>query len=321
MYYMGTGEVFTALGGEQYQQFSESGGYRVSILGITEALVPFLRGLSNRPLIVEVGGGQGRSARALKEALELNGITNARFIITEKDRKLLLGASPTDTRLQNLAEALPLRDGLADALFGSQVIHWLLTPEDVARSFAEAKRVLKPGGMLVHATSGITKLGEEMNTHHFTQSPFVRVFLAAMEGQLMKHGYWDPMVDGEFEPTNRRVNPRYFNFSLDDYRDLLEKQGFRDIDITTYMFPCDTKEITARLTGLAPLQMHFFQSDGLRDIPDEEKVVVAKAAFEEASREAPDLFAYFDTQPLDVTVVGAAPGTFGEPVPVIVARK
>mgnify|MGYP001607526738 FL=1 len=231
-------EVFTALGGEQYQQFSESGGYRVSILGITEALVPFLRGLSYRPLIVEVGGGQGRSARALKEALELNGITNARFIITEKDRKLLVDASPTDTRLQNLAEALPLRDGLADALFGSQVIHWLLTLEDVARSFAEAHRVLKPDGMLVHATSGITNLGEEMNAHHFTRSPFVRVFLAAMEGQLMEHGYWDPMVDGEFEPTNRRrVNPRYYNFSLDDYRDLLEKQGFGDIDIITYMFP------------------------------------------------------------------------------------
>ena len=112
--------LFTVLGGEQYQQFSESGGYRVSILGIAEAMVPHLKGRVQPPQLLEVGGGQGRSDNALTQALLLNGITDVGMVITEPDLKLLKVAS-SGARVLNTAEALPFARDIADVVWGSQV--------------------------------------------------------------------------------------------------------------------------------------------------------------------------------------------------------
>lgn len=316
-------QVFTDFGSEKYAAFTGSGGYRVSILGITKALVPFLSRLDDPAKILEVGGGVGKSAQALGEALRLNGITGVEIVVTEKDESLLRQASNTIPRVQNIAEALPIADKSVDCVVSSQVVHWIVSQEKLRAAFSEAHRVLKVGGMFVQATSGITDLGKEMNHHHFTQSPFVQeAYLPALERQLIAHEYWDHENDGVFEPKNPRVNPRYYRFTLDTYRNVLSEAGFTDVGIRTYMFPCNSKEMESRLcTNFSALEMHFFQSRFMKLIPQETKMEMAKAAFNEAKQKAPRLWALFDEQPLDVTVEHANLRTFGEPVPVISATK
>lgn len=314
---MGEANLFTNLGGEQYAHFAESGGYAVSILGITNALVPYFRTLDHTPNILEVGAGRGRSTKALGEALSLNNI-NAEIIATEPDRRLLKFAANVHPRSVNPAEALPFKKECFDAVVGSQMVHWIV-PGNVSLFFSEAKRVLRPGGMLVLASSGIVDL-EEVNAHHFTRHPFVSEhFFPALKKFLIARGYWDD-ENKTFGTRDPRLNPRYDNYTLQAYRDLLRKNGFRDISTPIYMFPFSTKELTARLTDLAPLQMHFFHGDLAKKIPDDKMVKLAEEAFTQARSEAPELFRFFDEQSLEVTL-GAKEGTFGDPLPIISAIK
>jgi SAM-dependent methyltransferase len=313
--------VFSIEGGHAYKEFSESGGYRTSILGIAEALAPHLNNLDHEAHILEVGAGRGRSTKALGEALALYGVTNAHILPTEIDYNLLQYVPETFSRVQNPAENLPFADESFDAVVGSQVIHWI-APEKLSGVFREAHRVLKPDGKVIHATSGVTNLGDEMNAHHFTRSRFVlEHYLPFLEQEMIINGFWTQSVDGEFVPWNPRVNPAYYRITLRDYFNHAYSGGFDWINLqaVTYMFPCPCAEIESRLTALASIEMHFLPKDVFHILPAK-KVEMARNAFERAKAEVPGLFSYFDNQPLDVTI-GALPDTFGEPVPVITAVK
>lgn len=341
-------EVFSSGGAEAYAQIfgKTSGGYVTSIRAITEqGLIPQLRELQQRGFkarILELGGGSGRSNWAITETLQANGLTNFDIIGTEGFKKPIKSGQTAkeegDTELripqiQSLAEQIPLKSEAFDTVVGSQVLHWI-APGELSHSFAEACRVLKPEGRLIHASSGILDLGS-LNAHHFTRHPFVLDhYLPALEKELTTRGLWEREKMGKFVPWNPNVNPAYHNFTPDRIRELLDTSGFTDIQIVDYMFPCDTKEMESRLTNLAALDMHFFagpfatevigKNEKGEDIPritDAVRVEIAQAAFQKAKSEKPDLFASFDTQNLDVTIGQPNPNTFGEPVPVIVARR
>lgn len=333
-------ETFSSDGSGAYGDFARfSGGYRTSIQALTElGIVPALQrfGLSVEQVrVLEVGTGNGRSAWAIAAALEkLHGLSNVRIFRTEPDEKLFAEAkaavaSGSDRELfpsevRSPAEALPFASNSAHLVVGSQVLHWM-DGEQVQQSLREAHRVLKPGGTLVHATSGIMDLGRLTNMHHFTRHPFVRVFyLSALEAELTRRGHWARARDGVFEPWNPQVNPAYHRYGLADVRQWLRAAGFSDLNIAMRisMFPCNTKEMEARLaTNFTALEMHFFQSERLKAIAKEEKIAMAAAAFDAAKRKVPDMFAYFDSQNLQVTIGSVSGMTWGEPVPVIVATK
>jgi malonyl-CoA O-methyltransferase len=66
-----------------------------------------------------------------------------------------LGARPP-LRLACAADALPLRNGCVDLLIAHGVLVWV----DPRRAFAEARRVLKPDGLLLFSTLGPDSLKE-----------------------------------------------------------------------------------------------------------------------------------------------------------------
>ncbi|MBI5619397.1 class I SAM-dependent methyltransferase [Candidatus Gottesmanbacteria bacterium] len=329
--------TFTPAGAEAYAGFAKfSGGYRASIqamleLGIKPALRCLPQGESVK--ILEVGAGQGKSAWAIDTALRSqDNLPDIRIFRTEPDEKKTIAegraaffsGSDTELLLPEVvapAEVLPVAGEFVRLVVGSQVLHWM-NGEQARRSFREAHRVLKDGGTLVHATSGIMNL-LSYNEHHFTRHPFVLYqYLPLLEAALTRRGYWDRAKDGVFVPWNPQANPVYYRYTLADVRQWLQDAGFHHINIRMSMFPCDTKEIEARLsTNFAALEMHFFQSERLKAIPKEEKMEMAKTAFEAAKAQAPDLFASFDRQNREVTIGSVFARTSGEPVPVIVARK
>jgi SAM-dependent methyltransferase len=95
---------------------------------------------------VELGAGTGGLTRHLVG-------TAARVVAVEPDPRMgavLTRGVPKASVATARAEALPVRDGQADAVLGSSMWHWV----DEERATAEAARVLRPGGVLGLLWSG-----------------------------------------------------------------------------------------------------------------------------------------------------------------------
>lgn len=103
-----------------------------------DALFDLLTSLAHRrELALDVGSGSGQAALPLAERF-------GRVVATDASGSQLRHAPGALSRLVCLAERLPLRDGSADLITVAQALHWL----DVERFGAEARRVLRPGGIL-----------------------------------------------------------------------------------------------------------------------------------------------------------------------------
>ena len=97
-------------------------------------------GLEPGSLVVDLAAGTGQLSRRF---LELG----ARVVAVEPARnmrEMLSRALPTVRTLDAVAEAIPLRDGVAGAVVVGNAFHHF----DEAAAFAEIRRVLRPGGAL-----------------------------------------------------------------------------------------------------------------------------------------------------------------------------
>ena len=93
-------------------------------------------GLGPGATVVDVGAGTGKLTRLLVPS-------GARVVAVEPIPEMR--AKITDVEvLDGTAEALPLDDGVADAITVAQALHWF----DLDRALPELHRVLKPGGIL-----------------------------------------------------------------------------------------------------------------------------------------------------------------------------
>ncbi len=96
------------------------------------------------------------------------------------------------------AEQLPLADGSIDMLVSSLAIQWC---NDLDQAFAEFRRVLAPGGMLMFTTFGPDTLKElraswaavdgEVHVNHFYD-------MHDVGDALMRHGFAEPVMDTEY---------------------------------------------------------------------------------------------------------------------------
>lgn len=96
------------------------------------------------------------------------------------------------------AEQLPLADGSVDMLVSSLAIQWC---NDLDRVFAEFRRVLAPGGMLMFTTFGPDTL-KELRTSWSTVDSEVHVNqffdMHDIGDALMRHGFAEPVMDTEY---------------------------------------------------------------------------------------------------------------------------
>ena len=316
-------------------------GYITSIRAIVEkGFQSFIKNKKQLITVLEVGAGQGKSSWATKQTLKSIGIRNVKIIGTEKAMKQIKEGHATKNywfinnrkdrklippKIQSDAEYLPILSESADVHMSSQVDHWIVPKESLLESYKEAFRILKSDGLLVHAVSGLVDLGEN-NKYHFTRSPFYQEgFLIELKNILISKGYWNKNL-GEFDPYNLNVNPFYHQYSLEPQQEngipnLLKRAGFNDIKVDYYMACLDAKEMEARMTNLAMLNMHLFQGNFAANISEEERQSIAKKAFEVAKKNKPNLWSQLSLQPNKIIEGMPQDLLYGEPVPVITARK
>lgn len=153
--------------------------------------------------IVDIGCGTGsawtglqaRYPRAALLALDLapGMLTRARAGLSWWRR--LLGRTPRT--VCGDMERLPIRSGTADLVWSNLALQWA---EDPSRAFAEARRILRPGGLYSFTTFGPDTLGElraaQSTADHYTHvSEFPDMH--DLGDSLLAAGFAEPVIDVE----------------------------------------------------------------------------------------------------------------------------
>ena len=153
--------------------------------------------------ILDVGAGTGFCATALSERYP-----KANIILLDLAPAMLQHARQKRNWREKLfsrrqsylcadAETLPLADNSVDMLFSNLTLQWC---EDLAGTFAEFQRVLKPDGMLLFSSFGPDTLKELRHSWHSVDANVhVHRFLDMHDvgDALLYSGFADPVMDVE----------------------------------------------------------------------------------------------------------------------------
>lgn len=114
-------------------------GYPPELFAAIAAAAP------GRSRVWDCATGSGQAATGLAVLFDL--------VIASDASGRQVAAAPANARIRYVvarAEAAPVRDGSVDVVTVAQALHWLELPE----FYAEARRVLRPGGLMVAWTYG-----------------------------------------------------------------------------------------------------------------------------------------------------------------------
>ena len=132
----------------------------------SEAMVArLLSFLPDRPKVLELGPGFGHFARALREATEVEyeGLEPSDFL---RERLAAGGFAVSD----EVAPPIRRPDACYDLVYASMFIENLPTVREAAGFAEEAKRVLKPGGLIVLIFPDCLTWGTFFFDEHYTHS-------------------------------------------------------------------------------------------------------------------------------------------------------
>ena len=149
--------------------------------------------------IVDVGAGPGRASAVLKTRWP-----NAQVIALDLALPMLREAKknvgwlrPKFQRVNADAMALPLADASIDLLFSNLCIQWVT---DLPALFAEWRRVVAPGGMVLLSSFGPQTLHELREAFAAVDDdPHVSPFapIQALGDALLASGFRDPVLDAD----------------------------------------------------------------------------------------------------------------------------
>jgi ubiquinone/menaquinone biosynthesis C-methylase UbiE len=288
-------------------------GYRVSETAILGAMGKYFAAHRSPYELLEQGAGTGQATLRIVTALNKAKVDYS-LVSTEPNPDMISKGADLNLTPPYIARAIiPHVQAKAedlsqfsrnnfDIVFGTQVVHWI---DDLPRAFAEAHRVLKPGGVLIHAGSGIIKGEPDLDRKHFTKHPSYQEFLRNIQDELEKDGTWSPS-NGEFSPVNPLVNPLFHRYSVDQIEEGLRSRGFTDLTRSLHSAPIDRKEMLLRMMA-GSVSMFIFAGQFAENIGSERRAEIVDKAREKVLREHPELLDQLDTHPAeDGTILFAA---------------
>lgn len=168
------------------------------------------------PVIVDVGCGQGRSFRILKDTFGASRLVGIDF----EDENLRESAKRAKEDhvevelLKNDCAQIDLPDGVADIVFCHQTFHHLVQQE---KALAEFHRILKPGGLFLFAES----------TRAYIHSWIIAwLFAHPMDVQRTADEYLEMIHAQGFHVDSRNISYPYLWWSRSDLG-LCERLGFK----------------------------------------------------------------------------------------------
>jgi SAM-dependent methyltransferase len=174
--------------------------------------------LSESPIVVDAGCGQGKSFRLLAEAFHPGKIIGVDFhapsLGLAADAARACGPLMRDIELlHGDCASMPLPDASADVVFCHQTFHHLV---EQTRALQEFHRILKPGGALLFAES----------TDAYIKSWVIRLlFRHPMQVQKSADGYLDMIREAGFSFGPHNVSLPYLWWSRAADFGLLERIG------------------------------------------------------------------------------------------------
>jgi SAM-dependent methyltransferase len=130
-------------------------------------------------LVLEVGCGRGELAERIKNELDARVVA-----LDQSERMVELTARRGVEAIVGDVDDLPFRDGIFDCA----VAAWMLYhARDVNRALLELRRVLRPGGRLVAATSSERNLGELWTLVGEIGAPADGFTVESAEGALLRY--------------------------------------------------------------------------------------------------------------------------------------
>lgn len=190
---------------------------------------------------------------------------------------------------------LPIRDESVSTIFAASVLHWLAFDNSEFRDrnyldngISDFARVLKPGGKLIFDSSGLQfdfgddKLaGRPVNSYHWLNHSFHMKFLEKIADDFRDRDLPIGQLN-DFSSLDRM----YHIFDLNFLRTRLASFGFEQIPVSgerpyhLQIDPLSFQTIMDRVTGGS--RMRYFNSPGLRQLPDETKDRIISRAYERA---------------------------------------
>ena len=196
--------------------------------------------------ILDIGCGDGTLTQKIRErGADVVGIDNSLSMIAAAKAKGL------DARLMDAAD-LKFSEAF-DAAFSNATLHWILAKNRAARAIWFA---LKPGGRFCG------EMGGEGNLAHLRE---------ALDEVLVLHGYGPPTYAANWYP------------SVEEFTDLYEGVGFRDVDARLIERPTKLEH------GVAAWVLTF--RAGWLDragVPPEERAAIADAVADRAGTDVAD---------------------------------
>lgn len=171
---------------------------------------PLRHGDALPTVLADVACGPARAARALRtrwpkaRVIALDAALPMLQAARDNTRGGLLRGRAID-RVGADLRALPLADGSLDVLFCNLALQWI---DDLPAAFAEFRRVLRPGGLLLVSTFGDETLAELRQAFAAADAlPHVSPFtaIAPFGDALVQAGFRDPVIDRdvfvEYQPA------------------------------------------------------------------------------------------------------------------------
>lgn len=151
--------------------------------------------------IIDLACGPARAANAMRERwpdsqiLALDAALPMLHAAHDNTRKQWLRRRREIPRIAADLRQLPLADGVVDLLFCNLALQWV---EDLPAAFAEFRRIMRPGGLLLLSTFGSETLMELREAFASADdSPHVSPFttIAGLGDALINAGFREPVLD------------------------------------------------------------------------------------------------------------------------------